>query len=174
MNRLDYKYNSKGELKKEDVIFKRKEDEYITLSFDQSTSITGYSIFINGKLYNYGIIKANGDVNIRILQMVEVLNMLIEIYKPDKIVLEDVQAQMNARTLITLSKLLGILEYVIIQQKIDYEIVMPKVWKKTCGIKGRKRAEQKQNTKKFIEDKFGIIVTEDIADAISINYHLNN
>jgi len=51
---------------------------------------------------------------------------------------------------------------------IGFTIVKPSEWKSKCGIKGRKREEQKLNTQIFVKDKYGFDCSEDEADAIGI------
>ena len=168
MIRLDYKENNYV------PEFSRKDTDFVTLSLDQSTSVTGYSIFVNGDLLYYGQFKPSPKKEIfeKINDTANMIQSLIDIFNPNFIVAEDVQLQVNAKVLILLSKLLGIIEYLAHRNNIKFFIVHPKTWKSVCGIKGRKRKEQKENTKIFIKETFGIDVPEDIADAISINYFL--
>ena len=165
MQRIDFK--------KKDLHDIETKKGFTTLAIDQSTTKSGYSIFVDGKLDTYGLIVANGDSEKRVFRTVEVFKHLIQETQPDAIALENVQYQSNPKVLILLSKLLGILEFIALDNEIETYIVMPKVWKSTCKIKGRKRKEQKENTVNFIKKEYGIDVSEDIADSISINYHLN-
>ena len=165
MERIDFKGKNIPEIK--------VKKGFVTLSLDQSTTKSGYSIFVDGKLVTYGLITASGDSEKRIFKTIEIFKYLIEKTEPNVVVLENVQYQSNPKVLILLSKLLGILQFISLDKDIDTYVVMPKVWKSTCGIKGRKRKEQKENTVKFIKKEYNIEVPEDIADAISLNYHLN-
>jgi hypothetical protein len=47
-------------------------------------------------------------------------------------------------------------------------MIEPSAWTSFCLIKGRKRIEQKASTIQMVKNKYGIEVSEDIADAIGI------
>lgn len=164
--RQDYKHDTK--LEKQDI-------KIDCIALDQSSSKTGYSMMYKGELISYGLIEPNRKDKIgdRIKRVIEVFNFMLDTYKPKKVALEDVFLRNNANTLINLSKLLGILEYSCYIRNIEYETIKPTVWKSYCGIKGRKSAEQKRNTKEFVEKTYGVKTTNDIADSIGINHYLN-
>lgn len=146
--------------------------DFISLSIDQASTKSGYSVMINGELEVYGLIKATGNSMDRLFMMTEILEYLIDKYHPDFIGLENVQYQSNPQTLILLSKLLGMLENLCYSKNIEYNVIAPKTWKSVCGIKGKKRKEQKENTVNFVKEHYQIEVIEDIADAISINHYI--
>lgn len=165
----------KKDYSKENLKDINKIDGIVTVAIDQSSSISGYSIFSNGELVQYGLFKTSKKESpeFRIIEVSDFLSSLICRLKPSHVALEDVQYQSNPRTLILLSKLLGILQYTCIKSSIEHTIIKPGTWKKTCGVKGRARKEQKNNNREFIKNTFNINVSEDESDAISINYHLN-
>jgi crossover junction endodeoxyribonuclease RuvC len=84
-----------------------------------------------------------------------------------------VQFQNNYVTYQQLSQMQGVLMAYLFKINIPFQIVEPSAWRKTCGIKGRKREEQKANTQLFVKEKFGIDVSEDEADAIGIGIWSN-
>ena len=141
------------------------------LCFDQATRITGYSVFEDNKLIAYGTLKANpNEKNYieRLKEMNEMIVDLIEKAKPDYVVIEEIQYQNNQLTYKQLSQLQGIIMAYLFKIDIGFTIIEPSAWKAFCNIKGKKRDEQKTNTIKFVKAKFGIDVSEDEADAISI------
>lgn len=143
-----------------------------TLSLDQSTNITGWSIFKDGKLKGCGYYLAQGKHSIEKINDTE--NFLIDMIKthnPDMIIIEDIQYQNNIHTFKVLAELLGVLENSLYKNEIAYIIIPSTQWKSLCGIKGRKRDEQKQNAIKFVREKFNIDVSSDVADAICLNYY---
>lgn len=143
------------------------------LTLDQSTKITGYSIFKNKKLDTYGLLNANADEKNPIERMKEMndkIIALIENVKPDYIVFEQVQFQNNYGTFQQLSRLQGIIMAYLFHIDIGFNLIEPTAWKSCCGIKGRKRVEQKANTQKFVLEKYNVDVSEDEADAIGIGY----
>ena len=81
------------------------------LAFDQSTKISAYSIFIDGKYVECGLIDLHKikDTSERIRAMGVELCKIITKYKPDKIVIEEVAQQSNALTLKLLARIQGII-----------------------------------------------------------------
>lgn len=151
------------------------------LCLDQSTKITGYSLwnFEKKELLEYGIvssdIKENEPLN-RMRIMRERVIELLDKYKPDYVVLEQVQFQQNYRTYSQLSQLQGVLFSVLFEKNIGFCLVEPTKWKKYSNIKGRKRVEQKQDTIQKMKEKYNINdITEDMADSIGIGtWSVNN
>lgn len=153
------------------------------LALDQSTNLTGYAYFKNGKLAKYDVIDTSkcGTAVERIAKVKQWLELFLSENEVDRIGMEDTQLQGGGSTAATesnpyvfqvLSKLLGALEVVCIEKKVDYEIVRSSEWKKSCGVKGRYRKEQKANAKTFVLNSYGIDANQDICDAICIGYHL--
>lgn len=143
------------------------------LALDQATK-TGWALFDNDKLIDYGI-----EDFTDIKDFPEKVNAIKHWYtnkiketKAEVFALENVQYQTNARVHRDLSKLLGVLENYLLDNKYLYIIVDNGEWKSTCGVKGRKRVEQKKNAQLFVKRKFGIEVSDDIADSICIAWHL--
>jgi Holliday junction resolvasome RuvABC endonuclease subunit len=95
---------------------------------------------------------------------------LIKDVNPDYIVFEQVQFQNNHGTFQQLSQLQGIIMAYLFNINIGFTIIEPTAWKSCCKIKGRKRVEQKENTKIFVKEKYKAEVSEDEADAIGIGY----
>lgn len=141
------------------------------LCLDQATKISGYSVFEDGNLVDYGVVKIKKKENDgieRIRLMNEEIIKLIKKVNPNFIVFEDVQFQRNYGTFKQLSQLQGVIMAYLFKLNIGFQIIEPSAWKSFCSIKGRKRAEQKKNTQIFVKDKYGKEVSEDEADAIGI------
>lgn len=100
--------------------------------------------------------------------MTDEIVKIIGITKPDFVVLENIQFQRNIATFKSLAQLQGCIMYHLNNLNIGYVFVEPSAWKSFCGIKGRKREEQKKNTIIYVKNKYNINVSEDIADAIGI------
>ena len=145
------------------------------LALDQSTKITGYSVWQDDTL----IISSHFDTEIkqnlpfkRMLKAKEIIRKLIEQYNPDCVVLEDCQYQSNLSTYKQLATLQGILVSLLSEyENITYFIVPPTTWKSYCGIKGKKRVEQKQDTVEKMSAKFQVELTEDEADSVGIGLY---
>lgn len=138
---------------------------------DQATKISGYSIFEDKNLITYGILEVDQkEKNYveRIKQMNGKIIQLINDNNPDFVVFEDVQFQRNYQTYQFLSQLQGVIMANLFDLNLGFQIIEPSGWKSFCGIKGKKREEQKKNTQEFVKNKYGIDVSEDEADAIGI------
>jgi Holliday junction resolvasome RuvABC endonuclease subunit len=147
------------------------------LNLDQSTKITGYSIFKNKNLDTYGLLCANEDEKNPIERMKEMNDKIIALInnvKPDYIVFEQVQFQNNYGTFQQLSQLQGVIMAHLFLKDIGFTLIEPTAWKSFCKIKGRKRVEQKLNTQIFVKEKYGFNVSEDEADAIGIGTWSSN
>lgn len=62
----------------------------------------------------------------------------------------------------------GALIVTCIENNIPYKIVPPATWRSSCGVKGKVRSEYKPAAQKHVLDKYGLNVTDDVADAICI------
>lgn len=138
------------------------------LALDQSSKKTGWAIITNKGIKHYGLIEAEGDVIPRLRIVRDELTKLIIKYKPSFVVFEDTQYQGNAQGYKVLAMTQGIVMDVLFTYNVNFYIVPPVTWKSFCGIEGKKRDDQKANTKKFVAEKYGLIVGEDEADAIGI------
>lgn len=144
------------------------------LAFDQATSITGYSVFIDGNLTTTGVIDLHKtkDTTVRIEMMM--LNMigLIKQISPDLVVIEDVAMQSNAGALVLLSRLQGGVMGHCYANSVALMIIKPTEWRKWCGFtQGRvKRPELKKQAIAFALEHFGLTLAEDEADAACIGF----
>lgn len=140
------------------------------LALDQSTKNTGWCLISGGKILKYGLLTVDETLPIllRLQKMFYVIKKLIREIDPDFVVFEGTQYQNNAGTFMNLSRLQGLIMSILFLKNIGFFAVEPTAWKAYCKISGRKREEQKINTKKFVADKYGLIVSEDEADAIGI------
>lgn len=140
---------------------------------DQATKISGYSVFKGKNLVTYGLLTANADEKNpieRMKEMIEKIEVLLKDVKPDYVAFEQVQYQSNLGVFQQLSQLQGVIMSRLFDRDIGFTLIEPTAWKAFCGIRGKKRDEQKLNTIKFVKEKYGINVPEDIADAIGIGY----
>lgn len=143
---------------------------FTILALDQSSKKNGWAVITKKGLKASGVFTADDKLDyISRLKIVrETIIKLITKYKPSFIVFEDTQYQGNAQGYKVLAMTQGIMMDILFTYKIDFYIVPPVTWKSFCHIEGKKRAEQKANTKKFVADKYGLIVSEDEADAVGI------
>jgi Holliday junction resolvasome RuvABC endonuclease subunit len=147
------------------------------LAIDQATKISGYSIWDDKKLTTYGKLEVNPKIQIieRMKLMSEKIVDLIDKTMPDMLILEDVQYQKNQKTFQELANLQGVIMAYLFKIDMPFQIVYPTTWKSFCSIKGKKREEQKENTKIFVKYRYKIDVSEDEADAVGIgHWAINN
>ena len=155
-------------------------DKYV-LALDQSTTATGWALFKNKELFDYGVFKTEGLPESKIEDMRLWLDKKInEITLDDsadlRLVLEDIQLQRNdVRTFKILAHLQGVLINTFFRNrkkiKSGIHIYYSSEWKSTCNIKGRDRTTQKNNAQTFIRETYNINVTQDTCDAICLGYH---
>ena len=148
------------------------------LALDQSTRVTGWAVFADDVLQEYGKFdaeNAGADIGKRLTYIRTKVWFLIEKYDIQKVVLEEIQLQSTVGNNVVTYKKLAYVQAIIIQLldalKIPYEIVASSSWKSTLGIKGRARAEQKKNAQIYINTIYGIKATQDECDAICIGTH---
>lgn len=145
------------------------------LAIDPATHL-GFSVFNDDKLITYGLgdfTKYEGTERINQIKL-QVLE-LIELYKPDKIGIEDCQLQFNPQVFKFLSKLQGVLLDTLYELGIECEVMSPSTWRTKCGIKtrGKKREQLKKDAVAFVERMFGITGNlDDISESICIGYYL--
>ena len=150
----------------------------IILSLDCSTKSTGWSIFNNKEIIDYGCITA-GSSNLfhRIDKMILELNKIIEKYEPNVVIIEDVipaDVKNNIKIYKALTYLQGYILHTLDDNNItDIKFYLASEWRSKCKIKtgpGVKRGSLKPEDIAFVKEHFGIDVNDDVADAISIGY----
>lgn len=144
------------------------------LSLDLSTKSSGFAIGQDGSLQAHGCITASSrDVIKRIIKMREQLSRIIKDNQVDKVIMEEVYPQYNSHT----NKILMWLQAVItisiyqINPKIECEFIGANQWRAALKIKqgrGIKRPQLKPQDIKYVQNKYGIKVNDDQADAICI------
>lgn len=151
------------------------------LALDQSTRITGWSVFADGALQEYGKFdaeNAGADIGKRLTYIRTKIWSLIEKYDITKVALEEIQLQNTVGNNVVTFKKLAYVQAVIIQLldeiKMPYEIVASSSWKSSLGIKGRARAEQKRNAQEWVVNTYSVRPTQDECDAICIGQHVTN
>ena len=101
-------------------------------------------------------------------QMYILIKDIIKKYEPNHIAIEQIHFKRNYGTIQQLGQLQGMLMALMYELDIVFTFVQPSAWKSFCGIKGRKREEQKANTVQMVKQKFNLGVSEDVADSIGI------
>ena len=150
---------------------KKKKTDYRILALDQATRTSGYAIFNNKDLIDYGTFEATGENDIeRSVQIKQWMISLIDQFQIDFIGLEGIQYQTAAgvTTFETLARLQGILAAACIEEKIQYKIVPTNTWRTHCGVKGKSRPDRKRSMQMLAQSWYQLWPTEDEADALGI------
>lgn len=147
-----------------------------TMAFDTSTTKTGWSIFIDGKYNDCGLIDLSDmkeKAEQRIPVMIEEIKNQIINYSPDIIVVENTVVSRNIAAQRNLTMLLGMIWYLCIEMNIEYQVVRPTEWRSWVSSekKGNKREELKAWSVNKVKELYGIIPeSDDVSDAILIGY----
>ena len=149
------------------------------LALDQSSRITGYAIFEDGKLLKYGKFEYSGDISIpdRLYGIRETVLKLISSYNITEVVLEDIQMQgnvvNNVQTFKILAEVFGIISELCVELNLPQRAVLASTWKSGLGIKGKDRAAQKRAAQDWVVSTYGVRPTQDECDAVCIGSYAN-
>lgn len=147
----------------------QKNDAYRVIAFDQATEKFGLSIFDDGNLVFYRLFNFSGDLNSRLVKIKKLLEtVVLTAWQPDYIVMEDIQYQNGVITFKVLAMLLGLVQTCCAEKDIPFEVVSPNVWRKYADTNGKNRREEKMLSIAAVRDKYNIIVSDDVAEAILI------
>lgn len=146
------------------------------LSLDTSTKQTGWSIFIDGKYNDCGLIdlsdmKEKAEERIPIM-INEIENLIIDL-APDIVVVETTAVNRNVSSQRLLTMLLGMVWHICIKREIEFQSVRPTEWRSWVSSekKGNKREQLKAWSMNKVQELFEFIPeTDDVSDAILIGY----
>lgn len=151
----------------------------VYLALDQALVTTGYSLFQDDKLLDYGIfnVSAGKPLDARLGEYWKHLNTLLKSSDKrfDYIFFEDTQKQQNTETFRKLCYVESATILWCYFNELKYKILSPSHWrsviKDSCGVTfGRKREEQKQVAIDFVKKQFNKDVTSDEADSICLGF----
>jgi len=144
------------------------------LTIDASTSQTGWALYDDGNLVEYGAIIPPKDMNDyvdKIELMADTLEILIDQFDVDKILLEEpAYMRVNINTSFKLRELFALIRKVGRDSlgKENFMTVNPKVWKSKM-LTAKKSVDQKKECVGLVNELFKIkLSSNDIADAIMI------
>ena len=175
------------------MAFKRMSKEYNrVVGLDLSTNAIAYSLFVDGKLTEWGRWELKGDTDIRLKQASRVARNLGLRLKPDKLVYEAAAYVNNRKTVITLAMFYGAIVSSIALDHTVIKSVPAITWQNAIGNKSLTKAEKahlrimtpdksavwyknkerefrKQRTIQWVEKHHGVVLTDDdVADAIAL------
>lgn len=149
------------------------------LALDQSTRVTGYAIFDDEKLISYNFITLKDrNIPVRFIQLRNWLEKMIDLWRPDCVLLEDIQLQeeekeggKGSNTFKILAENLGVLEAMLTERAQPYEVIHTSTWRHSEQITGKNRSERKSQGQERVKKCYQIDVTDDVSDAILIGRH---
>ena len=142
------------------------------LSFDQSTRVSGWAYFENGQYVCSGIVdmsKSELETSARSFEMAKELWKIIKKYKPDRLVIENVQQQSSPGTVIILARLAGMIIGYAEAHNVHVHILLPSQWRKALGYSQGakvKRQELKKQSIDYVKKNFQLELSEDECEAI--------
>ncbi len=142
------------------------------VSLDLASKNIGVAVFDNRVLVGQKKITIKGDFNERLYSIYHLLVDICLLWSPDQIILEDIQLQENVQTFKMLAELQGIAKIAILNadRNIETMFVLPTVWRKIFGIGGERYAE-KRKAIELVKEKYGLVVGDDVAEAILIGVY---
>lgn len=147
------------------------------LALDQSSRTTGYAIYVDGKLNNYGkFTLEDEDIGLRLVKFRDKIIQLLHDYEINEVAFEEIQMQNNVvnnvQTFKILSEIYGVLQELVTELNIPYTIVSSNTWKSTMKIPKTKREEEKKRAQALVYQLFQVKATQDEADAICLGAHV--
>ncbi len=150
----------------------------IVLALDLSTKSSGWAIYENNELKDYGCITASStNLFNRIDKMTKEISALFSQYDITKVAIEDVipdDVHNNQKIFKALTYLQGFILRELDRLNIsEIEFYVSSEWRKKCGIRtgrGIHRESLKPKDIAFVKNQFGISVNDDVADAICIGF----
>ena len=148
------------------------------LALDQSSRVSGWAVFDDGELIEYGKIDLSKESQVgeRLHKLRQLIFNMIKELNIDKVILEDIymdgQKINNIQTFKVLAEVFGVLFELCIDLNIPVEAVLAGTWKSTLNIKGKTRPEQKRAAQAWVQENYNIKTSQDTVDAICIGAHI--
>lgn len=145
------------------------------MSVDQSTRCSGYCIIDDDDYICSGVIdmsKSELETPERSFEMAKAIWKLIKKYKPEYLVIEDVQNQNSTKTVIVLARLQGMILGYAEAHGVQTHILAPTAWRRVLNYSQGpkvKRAELKKQSIDYVKNTYGLDLPEDECEAIALN-----
>ena len=158
------------------------------MGLDCSTKSSGWSVFEDGELIDFGLITSvHSDWRERLFHQGMELGKILDAYHPEKIYMEDVPLYHagGSKTLMMLGAVQGLIYGVAASKNIQIKFIQPSEWRSPLGLfdgtrKGTLRAEMKRKSIEKANELFDLNLVykspsskfneDDIADAILVCY----
>ena len=143
------------------------------LALDQASRVSGWSVFIDEELKDWGHLTTNQEeVGDRLVAIRNFIINKVQEWNIDTIAFEDIQLQTsvgnNVKTFKVLANVYGVVLETAVELNKKVMIIPSSTWKSKLAIKGRNRPEQKKNAQLFVANTYNVKSTQDESDAICI------
>lgn len=174
---LNWYYN------KEDLVNQKNKYEELKqqkiISIDASTRHTAISIFDNKKYVGTENVICDGDINKRFYEMIIRINSLLEVEKPDLIIIEEMVVERNADTQRFLTRLQGSICLFSTLNNCEVIFIRPTEWRKLSKLneyareifpekKKLKREDFKVAAMRYVNKMFNLKLGEDESESYLI------
>lgn len=174
---LNWYYN------KEDLVNQKNKYEELKqqkiISIDASTRHTAISIFDNKKYVGTENVICDGDINKRFYEMIIRINSLLEVEKPDLIIIEEMVVERNADTQRFLTRLQGSICLFSALNNCEVIFIRPTEWRKLSKLneyareifpekKKLKREDFKVAAMRYVNKMFNLKLGEDESESYLI------
>lgn len=174
---LNWYYN------KEDLINQKNKYEELKqqkiISIDASTRHTAISIFDNKKYVGTENVICDGDINKRFYEMIIRINSLLEVEKPDLIIIEEMVVERNVDTQRFLTRLQGSICLFSALNNCEVIFIRPTEWRKLSKLneyakeifpekKKLKREDFKVAAMRYVNEMFNLKLGEDESESYLI------
>lgn len=144
------------------------------MSFDTSTTSSGWALYTNAKLTDYGTIlhkEKNTTIENRMNMMIADILLLLNKVRPLIVVIERPPFKADPKTLTFLSEIIGAVRAWAILNEADYVEYTPSQWRSLVKEKEEALPTGRDNAKQWdiqkVSDIFDIQdVSDDLADAV--------
>lgn len=148
----------------------------VILGIDSSTTSTGWGVIDNKfdnelRLIDYGSIKPPKQLETidRIIYISRELRRILQDFKPELIVIEEMNVTRNMNTIRALAGLITEIEVMLRNRQALYVKMTPSEWRKKVGIKCKNdRKMLKKASIEYVRERYKEKVTDDEADAVCI------
>lgn len=143
---------------------------YRIVGFDNASHNMGVAIFDNGKLVYYDLMQFDTGTTLQRLNKIRDLleKQIIPLWEPDFVQFEGVQHQNSYATYDVLVKLHGLFELACDRFGIPFSSNRSSEWRGHHGINRKNRALDKAAAIQKVKEMYGIVVGDDVAEAILI------
>lgn len=145
-----------------------------SLALDQSTHKTGFSIWDDDKLIEYGTLNfVDEKLEVRMLQVKQWVLSMIETWHIDVVGIEEIF--LNAHQPQVYKALAGmyyVLLTMLVENKIQYFAISPATWRSHCKVTSKYSKNIKQAMQDLVLREYGKSVSEDEADSIGLGKYL--